>query len=408
MSTTSRICQIPGNSDIAGIGVRASVYIQACLAGLNLIYMLHTRVYNDVPREDDIELAPATPGVADPGSTTTLDAPNIDVADATIISRPTSQPLSITPASVATKNLDPDMEDGKAFQAFVHANEEYINMIKGLERTLFMVGFAVILSAILEAKSDNGLTPYHALIILNISQINNWAGFLLLIVRGGFRPSDREGWASHFLVTRDSLVSSIPCMIHALTMSGLGLYFWSDLTPFLGYSIDLKNPEQNCRPLTYFWLFGAIDVSNNALRISSLVFYAISAIPVIGLYFLGAIIVFAFLGLIIVLCVLIPVLCVAVFIFIILYQVFIYPIIAFIIRPLIRAHFIQKIFAPLSGPLTFIAQSQRSFRHSLHSRTTALLVGPSYSQLFSFPLGVLFSAPLIYAICAGGGCAVCA
>ncbi|KAG5645167.1 hypothetical protein DXG03_006791 [Asterophora parasitica] len=285
--------------------------------------------------------------------------------------------------------------EAASFQAFVHANREYINLSKGLERALFMIGFAVILSAIIEAKSPVGLTPYHALVVLNISQINNWAGFLLLLMRGGFRPSEQGGWSTHFLVTRDSLVSSIPGMVHALMMSGLGLYFWSNLGAFLQYA---KTAEQPCQPMTYYWLFGAVDVSSKALQIASLVFYGIGSIPIFSLYFLGAILAVTMLAFMVAFTALVFVICLATFVFMMLYYILVYPIVTLVLRPLFRMGFLQDILASISGILAFIDRGLRSIRRTLRSYTTALLVGPSYSQLFTFPVAIVVCGPLIYTI----------
>jgi len=82
----------------------------------------------------------------------------------------------------------------------------------------------------------------------------------------------------------------------------------------------------------------------------------------------------------------------------ILYYVLIYPIISFILRPLFNTTIVQGMVASLSGPFTFVAEGLRTVRLSLHSHTTALLVGPSYSQVFSFPAGLFFCTPLIYTI----------
>ncbi|GLB39553.1 hypothetical protein LshimejAT787_0700630 [Lyophyllum shimeji] len=159
---------------------------------------------------------------------------------------------------------------------------EYMGMIKGLERVLFMVGFAVILSALIQAKSADGLTAYHALVILNISQINNFTGLLLFISRISFRSSES---VSGYTRARDLFLASMPSVIHSSVMSALGLYFWLDDSPFLAYVSQIT--ETGCQPLTYIWVFGAIEVSNAYLRVASLGFYTISAIPFLGHFLLA-------------------------------------------------------------------------------------------------------------------------
>ncbi|GLB44267.1 hypothetical protein LshimejAT787_1601970 [Lyophyllum shimeji] len=376
MASPTHVCQIPGNSDIAGIGVRASVYIQACLAGLNLPYLLHTLVFT----EEETIRAPA-------GKEGTKASPT---AQATAGTRPEDGlAISIRP-SLSTDSLD---STEKALRNFRNENAEYLGVAKALERSLFMVGFAVILSAIVEAKSRTGLSAYHALIVLNISQINNWAGFLLLLLRGEFRTTG-IGWIGRIFVTRRSLMSSLLCVAHAIMMSALGLYFWSNLGPFLGYAGDI----QSCHPLTYFRVFGPVNISNKALRISSLAFYAVSLVPVFGLYFLAlipgfALIVFTLVTLILLL-VLVPVLVVLGAIYFLILK----PVIVFMFRPVLRTSAVQNVITSLEGPWSIIREQSRRAFLSLRFRTTGLLNGPSYSPLFTFTMAVFFSAPLVYAI----------
>ncbi|KAG5652505.1 hypothetical protein H0H81_004776 [Sphagnurus paluster] len=392
MAGTDVICQIPGNSDIAGIGVRASVYVQACLAGFNLLYLVHTRVYNDVRREDEIEMVSPSLGNSARASTSACNISSANQASTRLISRPPSQKSHATNISATPADLEAARE-ASSFKAFIHSNSEFIGLAKGLERSLFMIGFAVILSAIIQARSASGLTAYHALIVLNISQINNWAGFVLLVFRGGFRPLEGGGWAGNLLVTKDSLVSSIPCSVHAVVMSGLGMYFWANLTPFLGYASAA--PVQPCRAVTYYWVFGrGIEISEKGLRNGSIVFYAVSAIPILGLYLLGAFMVLAILGFLVAFTILVLVLGVAFMIV----SMIAYPIFTLIIRPFFRLHFIQLLMTLLSRPFSSVAQRIHTIQRSVQSYTTALLVGPIYSQLFTFPIGLSICAPLIYTI----------
>lgn len=162
---------------------------------------------------------------------------------------------------------------------------EYLEIAQTAERSLFIVGFTVIASAILQARSTPGLTAYHALIVLNISQINNWAGFLLLFMRGWLRLRfKREGESSlRVLIFPASWTSSLLCAAHSLAMSGLGLFLWIDSAPFYGYGGEYL--EQPCRPLVYFWAFRTADMSDNLSRMFSIMFYATTLIPYVGLWF---------------------------------------------------------------------------------------------------------------------------
>jgi hypothetical protein len=172
-------------------------------------------------------------------------------------------------------------------ERFAKSQALYISIAKSLERSIFMIGFAIIISAIIEQKTSSGvgLTPYHTLIILNVSMINNWAGFYLQSTRGGFRTRWVDGktsWRYHFIITKDSLRSSLWCLAHSTIFNALALYFWISPTSFLNYAKDVDPP---CEPVTYFWLFTAIPISHPSLRIGSIIFYSISIIPIYGLYF---------------------------------------------------------------------------------------------------------------------------
>ncbi|KAG5636271.1 hypothetical protein H0H81_008557 [Sphagnurus paluster] len=61
-----------------------------------------------------------------------------------------------------------EREKETAIQSVITEYADYLDLAKSLERGVLMVGFAVILSAILEIKSS-GLSAYHALVVLNIS-----------------------------------------------------------------------------------------------------------------------------------------------------------------------------------------------------------------------------------------------
>ena len=368
-----------------GIGVRASVYAQACLAAINVIYLVHTRVFTDVPQaaaSADVEMAPlgSDPPLEQGASTGTSSA--------------------VLPQSIPiTRSPTPPPHPSHPSQNFLLENAEYLNMAKSLERSLFMVGFAVIISAILQTKSTTGLTPYHALIVLNISQINSWAGFLLLISRGGIRNTG-IGWMGDVLVTKRSLVDAMPCIVHGTVMSAFGLYFWSDTQAFLRY----VDEPGSCRPLTMFWLFSGVAVSNNSLRIASLVFYAINIIPMIGIYLQGVFVVLALIVYVIAVTLLILVSCVVAMIFAILFaliNVLVLKPIAFALKPVFRVPFVRDLVPTLSKGFRPVAQALRQgsrfVNTSLH-QVADLLVGPSYSTLFTFTTGFSFVAPLLFTV----------
>ncbi|KAJ8075298.1 hypothetical protein PM082_019634 [Marasmius tenuissimus] len=222
---SGEICSIPGNPDVAGayidaqlhtlssfepisvagIGVRASVYAQTCLAMvfLALIDLKNPDLPSSTPKQPKPELRP-----------------------------------------------------------------KYIQIFKNLEQRIFMFGFAVIINAIIELNRTNGLTPYHSLIVLNIGFINSWVGGMLLLTRA-------ESKAGR------SIVDAIWLLLHSIFYGSFGIYFWARKARIVDHYAD--NPD-SCRPLTYFWVFQPVLVTNPVLKTVSLTFFAfVIAVPVIGL-----------------------------------------------------------------------------------------------------------------------------
>ena len=82
------------------------------------------------------------------------------------------------------RNSPSEPDAGHPLPAFLKTQASYISLSKSLGRSLFMVGFAITLSSVIEfITSSVGLTPYHTFIVLNMSLINNWGGFCLLVPR---------------------------------------------------------------------------------------------------------------------------------------------------------------------------------------------------------------------------------
>ncbi|KAF9259313.1 hypothetical protein L218DRAFT_1003980 [Marasmius fiardii PR-910] len=213
---TNNICPIPGDADIAGIGVRAAVYVQACLAAcstacLDIILLNYTQAGEEFQRN-------RTPHIASPE----------------------------------------------------HDHSSYIRLAKSLERSIFTVGFLIIITAVIQLFNTNGLTPYHTLIILNISLINNWAGVLLLSRRGGLT----------WFRTRTDILNTLPCVAHTTLLCGFALHFWFKQGAFLSYTEE----SAPCQPLTYYWVFGPVDSTSQPLKKWSLMFYMVTMVPFVGFY----------------------------------------------------------------------------------------------------------------------------
>lgn len=166
-------------------------------------------------------------------------------------------------------------------------DEKFIGMTMQLERSIFLVGFAVIVSAIVEARSSHSLPQYHAIVILNISQVNHWGGFMLLFIRTEAAPKKhgRRRLLKQVLISAFK-PTALLSITHSVLMSAFGLWFWLSTR---GYSRQFNgytdHPFVTCRPETTFWVFGigATPSSSQALRWISVAYYALNLIPGLGL-----------------------------------------------------------------------------------------------------------------------------
>ncbi|KAJ8075304.1 hypothetical protein PM082_019640 [Marasmius tenuissimus] len=212
---TDTICSIPSNPDIAGIGVRASVYAQACLA-LFISILTEYKFFRSLGPFKKAEKPP-----------------------------PRSGPIK----------------------------SSYIRIIQNLEQSIFMVGLATIISAIIESVTSDGLTPYHSLIVLNMSFINTEVGWLLVWWR--------------FYIIEDKFLSYKKWfwpLLHSALFGAFGIYFWARQSASVDNDMD-PNTGDRCQPLTLFWVFRPVSTTNFTLKIISLIFYALTTIPVVGIAF---------------------------------------------------------------------------------------------------------------------------
>ncbi|KAJ8075189.1 hypothetical protein PM082_019517 [Marasmius tenuissimus] len=199
---TEPVCLIPGNPDIAGIGVRAAVYVQACLVALNAAFTL------------------------------VVDCPE----------RFQTFPTQNLPSSLL----------------LIRHRPSYKGNMKTLERSVYMIGLAIIISAFIELRAT--ISSYHALIVLNISIINTFAASLIFDARGGVERWSL-GWKS----------SSFMAIAHSTLVSVFGVYYWAKPESFLAY-VPTEAPP--CRPMSELWLFVPISTTTLEFRIVSLSFYA--------------------------------------------------------------------------------------------------------------------------------------
>ncbi|KAF9259593.1 hypothetical protein L218DRAFT_947498 [Marasmius fiardii PR-910] len=161
-------------------------------------------------------------------------------------------------------------------------NHSQINLeiVEQLEDSIFMVGLSVIISALIQMRSSTGLTPYHALIILNIGLINNAAGLLMWMARSDvdsimfilFQEDHPRG--------RDALSKAMKAFFqnfwriaHSMLLAGFGICSWI-------FPDGFTSKQSPCLPPTYYWVFGLrFPVLNRTLRLYSVTFYLFSLYP---------------------------------------------------------------------------------------------------------------------------------
>ncbi|KAL0566480.1 hypothetical protein V5O48_015528 [Marasmius crinis-equi] len=352
--------RIPGNPDISGIGVRASVYAQAFLAALNTSFILIVRVHEQHEQRRE---------------TSTHEA-------------------------------------GALYRSFTFTRHRtsYFGNVKNLERSIFMIGFAVIVSAIVQTRTGF-LSAYHALIVLNIGLVNNFAGLMILLSRVVLSSS--PGWKAMFFTTlkKSFLRDSFWCMAHSTLMGAFGAYFWAKPLQFQ----SLEHPPL-CTPLTQFWAFQKYDISNRKLRIWSLIFYSITLIPIGGLIFQAWILLVIFLlsfSVIFIAATILPlpmvfgawIAIIAGWIATGIRQRFLAPVYNLVIRPVSHSPWVKRIFGTNSSSPSVNLPRETSSNlttpyhgHSASDLSISCAITRTYARLFVFfmPTGLIL--PVIYAI----------
>ncbi|GLB44265.1 hypothetical protein LshimejAT787_1601950 [Lyophyllum shimeji] len=393
MSYNEPACWVSGNADVAGIGVRAAAYIQACLAGFNLMYMFH-RVVQERRRNAaqtagaaDAEQQPTGETAREEASRQRVDAP------APPDSAP-RRPLSAQRAHFAEVEV--------AVRKFADENTDYLGMEKALERSILMVGVAVIVSAIVEASSPNGLTAYHTLTVLNVSQINNWAGYLLTFISHELRLSSVLTPRKQLPEAMQKFRTSIPLVLHSMAMSGFGIYFWRYSKYFSIFPAAPDGMQPPCQPVAYLWVFSPVEISSLAVRAASVVFYGTAAIPffhlllwVLVLLFMTIIALFTMLLLVLALIPMVALL------FAIAYIVAV-PVATLIVDPISNLTSYARKTSPVQE-----SPSRRLFKQLWNAyRIFLALLARGFLRIqgeriwFLYPAGLLACGPLIYSIVA--------
>ncbi|KAJ4490094.1 hypothetical protein J3R30DRAFT_3678573 [Lentinula aciculospora] len=321
------ICQITENPDIAGIGVRLSIYIPAILVTLNSGYIAAKVCIDAFTGKLSVYFNSVTlRSLSDDGDS--VSASDLELTDLEAASQSSQAPSptrsSRSSASSTSSSSSWYTDDGeeylervaRGYLNYLSDHPHYFESSKSLERSLFLIGSAMIVSAFLDARfssSSIGLPPYHALIVLNLSFLNNLAGSILLPLR--FLAVCAEIWygEEEDVILPKSLwylamaidVSGL-AVIQTLVIIAFGIWFWVSTTffhSFSGYSMTVdklvssasynstlaassvgsSEPSQ-CLSKTFYWAFRKVPVESTlSLQIISLIFYiGTAAFPVLG------------------------------------------------------------------------------------------------------------------------------
>ena len=163
---------------------------------------------------------------------------------------------------------------------------EYIDTASN---AILMTGCAILISAFIQAKTI-GLSAYHAMIVLNLSWMNNSYFSISGIFAFSADWTEGQRWLEakrsgrvHRPQTRKgSRVAPYLGFAHLSLMASFGIWLWQDINTF--------GASSECTPYIFTVIFGHnVSVINKSLRTVSLALYWITAIPLVNII-VGAIV----------------------------------------------------------------------------------------------------------------------
>lgn len=166
--------------------------------------------------------------------------------------------------------------------------EKELDLLERMSMSVLLTACALLASAFVQA-STVGMSPYHALIILNLSWMNNTNTYVyaILFCHNGLAPPTIDDTAS---TADDDDVLTLPAprkaaplvigSLHLSVVSAFGLWFWATVDTFGAAAQGIPPP-----PTFYNILGHDIPTTSKALRGVSLWLYAERAIPIFGLIF---------------------------------------------------------------------------------------------------------------------------
>lgn len=152
-----------------------------------------------------------------------------------------------------------------------------------------MTACALLLSAILQVISHEGLTAYHAAIVLNMVWMSVftafWSCFAALVVdldlKLGFfsRTSKNISWTTRSITPflHDFGLTLSLFLVTASAMGAVGIWTWATISTFGGPELAI------CNPSIIYSIFGKnVAITNPSFQAFSLRLYILAAIPILN------------------------------------------------------------------------------------------------------------------------------
>ncbi|KZO96201.1 hypothetical protein CALVIDRAFT_137509 [Calocera viscosa TUFC12733] len=251
-------CTIEPNSEIAGIGIRVSIYVQAILA-----FLLATLALFKFAVESEMTTLSQQ-----------LEGRNIEDVD------PTREEIeyllkSDLPLRKVIKRLQ---------RRYLRDELEGNRDLRQARMSVQLTGVALLVSAVIQAQLYS-LDVYHAFIVLNLCWINNITALTLYLTEQ-FLRRPRENFLLYPLPPRfwtwKGMQAANPFLPTSAYLCGLGCYgFWL----FFGLNTfgDEDWNSEACNPLVLYWILGNhISVTARGFRIVGLVIHAVAFTPLLN------------------------------------------------------------------------------------------------------------------------------
>ncbi|KZT59663.1 hypothetical protein CALCODRAFT_182395 [Calocera cornea HHB12733] len=239
----SNSCTIDANPDIAGIGVRVSIYIQALLA-----------------------IIPAAVALYQYGMTHTT-VKNFGVNGEADAIREYHHQTELW-------RRDPQAAKQHLRDLYESASKQDRAVVRGAWLAVQVTGAALLISAFIQVKLY-GLDLYHALIVINLSWISHMTALGLALTELFLAdPVDFFfGWGQKSL---KQLLPYILCSLHLTATAAFGLWVFSNIDDFGG--------NAGCNSDIHYWVFGhQVSATNPHFRKAGLVISGLAICPNINL-----------------------------------------------------------------------------------------------------------------------------